>query len=76
MIIIFFEFQIDQGGLSLPTPDYYLNKTEDDEILTAPLMYMTQAGVLLGGDDNATRTQMKIVTELETTIATVGDCRS
>ena len=24
--------QIDQGGLSLPSRDYYLNKTDDDKV--------------------------------------------
>ena len=34
--------QMDQGGLTLPNRDYYLNKTDDDEILAAYLDYMTK----------------------------------
>lgn len=34
--------QIDQGGLTLPTIDNYLNKTEHEKVLTAYLDYMTK----------------------------------
>lgn len=33
---------MDQSGLTLPNRDYYLNKTENDEILVAYLDYMTK----------------------------------
>lgn len=33
--------QMDQGGLTLPNRDYYLNKTDNDEVLTAYLDFMT-----------------------------------
>lgn len=34
--------QMDQSGLTLPNRDYYINKTESDEILVAYLDYMTK----------------------------------
>ncbi len=34
--------QIDQGGLTLPNRDYYLNKTDTDEILVALSNYMVK----------------------------------
>ncbi|KAG1679571.1 Endothelin-converting enzyme [Nymphon striatum] len=61
--------QIDQGGLSLPSEHYYLNKSDDDPILNAYLEYMTTVGVLLGGDKNSTREKMKEVLNFETKIA-------
>ncbi|XP_076306637.1 M13 family metallopeptidase neprilysin 3 isoform X2 [Tachypleus tridentatus] len=63
--------QVDQGGLSLPTRDYYLNKTQDDEVLTAYLNYMTLVGVLLGGEENDTRRQFSEVIEFETKLANI-----
>lgn len=63
--------EIDQGGLTLPTRDYYLNKTSDDEVLSAFLKYMTQVGVLLGGEENATRAHMQKIIEFETKLASI-----
>lgn len=63
--------QIDQGGLTLPTRDYYLNKSDSDEVLQAYLKFMTQVGVLLGGEENATREQMKDVIEFEKRLANI-----
>ncbi|XP_067124089.1 endothelin-converting enzyme homolog isoform X3 [Centruroides vittatus] len=63
--------QVDQGGLGLPTKDYYINKTEDDPVLNAYLTYMTKVGVLLGGEENATRRQMKEVIKFETKLAMI-----
>ncbi|KAK9886551.1 hypothetical protein WA026_016825 [Henosepilachna vigintioctopunctata] len=40
--------QIDQSGLTLPTRENYLNKTEHAKVLEAYLDYMTKVGVLLG----------------------------
>ena len=37
--------QMDQSGLTLPNRDYYLNKTESDEILVAYLDYMTKVSI-------------------------------
>lgn len=37
---------MDQSGLTLPNRDYYINKTENDEILVAYLDYMTKVSVL------------------------------
>lgn len=63
--------QMDQSGLTLPNRDYYLNKTDKDEILNAYLDYMTKVGMLLNSsaDPNRTRSHMKDVIELETRIA-------
>ncbi|XP_021915643.1 endothelin-converting enzyme homolog isoform X4 [Zootermopsis nevadensis] len=63
--------QIDQGGLTLPTRDNYLNKTANEKILAAYLDYMTKIGVLLGGEENSTRAQMQGVIEFETQIAEI-----
>lgn len=63
--------QIDQGGLTLPTRDTYLNQTANDKILTAYLDYMTKVGVLLGGELNSTRVQMKAVIQFETRLAEI-----
>lgn len=63
--------QLDQGGLGLPTRDYYLNKSKDDEVLVAYLNYMTKVGVLLGGEENSTREQMEDVIEFETKLANI-----
>lgn len=41
--------QVDQSGLGLPSRDYYLNKTENEKVLTGYLNYMVQLGKLLGG---------------------------
>lgn len=37
-----FNFKIDQGGLTLPTADNYLNVTEHGKVLAAYLDYMTK----------------------------------
>lgn len=41
------------------------------KVLNAYLDYMTQVGVLLGGEENSTRQQMEQVLELEIKIANV-----
>lgn len=38
---------MDQSGLTLPNRDYYLNKTDSDEILVAYLDYMTKVCLIL-----------------------------
>lgn len=62
---------LQQGGFVMPR-DYYLNKTEDDEIIVAYLDYMVKVGVLLGGEENATRQQMLEVFRLEKEISKVS----
>ncbi|KAK1129755.1 hypothetical protein K0M31_019467 [Melipona bicolor] len=62
--------QIDQGGLTLPTIDNYLNVT-DHKVLAAYLEYMTKIGVLLGGEKNSTRKQMDGVIKFETELARI-----
>ncbi|XP_050526438.1 endothelin-converting enzyme homolog isoform X1 [Daktulosphaira vitifoliae] len=61
--------QIDEGGLTLPARDFYLNKTANQKLLDTYLDYMTTIGTLLGGEPNATRTQMKKVIEFEMRLA-------
>lgn len=65
--------QIDQGGLTLPTRDNYINKTtQHEKILNAYLDYMTKIGVLLGAkNENDTRRQMKEVIDFETRLAQI-----
>ncbi|XP_069117689.1 endothelin-converting enzyme homolog isoform X2 [Argopecten irradians] len=64
--------KVDQSGLGLPDRDYYLNKSiENDTVLTAYLEYMTQVGMLLGGEENSTRSQMIDVIMFETNLANI-----
>jgi neprilysin len=65
--------QIDQGGLTLPTRDNYINKTaQHEKILIAYHEYMTKVAILLGAtDENDTRRQMKEVIDFETRLAEI-----
>ncbi|XP_043785236.1 endothelin-converting enzyme homolog isoform X4 [Apis laboriosa] len=63
--------QIDQGGLTLPTVDDYLNITEHGKVLAAYLEYMTKIGELLGGEKNSTKKQMQDVIQFETKLARI-----
>ncbi|XP_077867473.1 endothelin-converting enzyme 1-like [Saccoglossus kowalevskii] len=63
--------QIDQSGLGLPNRDYYLNKNDSDPILTAYLEYMTTLTVLLGAEENETRSLMVEVLEFEKDLANI-----
>ncbi|KAI4454811.1 zinc metalloprotease family m13 neprilysin-related [Holotrichia oblita] len=63
--------QIDQSGLTLPTRQYYLNKTEHGKVIEAYLDYMIKVGVLLGGNLNETKTQMQAVLDFETRLANI-----
>ncbi|CAD7093917.1 unnamed protein product [Hermetia illucens] len=63
--------QIDQGGLTLPTRDNYLNRTVHEKVLNAYLDYMTKVAVLLGANETDARRQMSDVIEFETKIAEV-----
>lgn len=65
--------QIDQGGLTLPTRDNYINRTaQHEKILTAYLDYMTKIGILLGAEnENVTRKQMQDIIDFETNIAEI-----
>lgn len=65
--------QIDQGGLTLPTRDNYLNKTENEKVLVAYLDYMTKIGTLLGGEEASTRAQMQAVVDFETKLANITE---
>jgi endothelin-converting enzyme len=64
--------QLDQSGLILPTRDYYLNRTAHEKVIDAYLTYMVKVGVLLGGNESETRSQMEKVLEFETRIANVS----
>ncbi|KPM08141.1 endothelin-converting enzyme 2-like protein 2 [Sarcoptes scabiei] len=61
---------LQQSSFVMPR-DYYLNKTDDDEIMVAYLDFMTKIGVLLGGDETITRNQMKDVIAFERKIAEI-----
>lgn len=64
--------QVDQSGLGLPSRDYYLNRTQNEKVLTGYLDFMVQLGLLLGGQDEAsTRAQMQQVLDLETALANI-----
>ncbi|CAG0887730.1 unnamed protein product [Darwinula stevensoni] len=73
--------QIDQGGLSLPSRDYYLNKSiEVDDVLSALLEYMTRTGLLLQGPMQeeplealrlSLKDQMRAVIEFEILLANI-----
>ncbi|XP_059997177.1 endothelin-converting enzyme 1 isoform X4 [Lagenorhynchus albirostris] len=64
--------QVDQSGLGLPSRDYYLNKTENEKVLTGYLNYMVQLGKLLGGGDEDTiRPQMQQILDFETALANI-----
>lgn len=63
--------QIDQGGLTLPTRDNYLNKTAHEKVLAAYLDYMTRVCVLLGGNEETSNAQMSDVIEFETRLAEI-----
>lgn len=63
--------QIDQGGLTLPTRDNYLNKTEHKKILIAYLDYMTRVAVLLGANETDAKIQMQAVIDFETKLAEI-----
>ncbi|KAI1283087.1 Endothelin-converting enzyme 1 [Halotydeus destructor] len=63
--------QLDQGGLTLPNRDYYLNRTENQKILDAYLEFMAAIGELLGADFNETKEQMAQVIDFETRLANI-----
>ncbi|XP_037045655.1 neprilysin-3 isoform X2 [Bradysia coprophila] len=63
--------QIDQGGLTLPTRDNYLNKTAHAKVLSAYLDYMTRVVVLLGGNETDAKSQMNAVIDFETKLAEI-----
>lgn len=63
--------QIDQGGLSLPTRDNYINKTAHAKVLAAYLDYMVRVTVLLGANETDARLQMAAVVAFETRLAEI-----
>ncbi|XP_042336186.1 endothelin-converting enzyme 1 isoform X2 [Sceloporus undulatus] len=65
--------QIDQPGLGLPSRDFYLNKTQNEKVLTGYLDFMVELGMLVGGQDEAgTRRQMQELLDFETTLANIS----
>lgn len=62
--------QLDQGGLGLPSRDYYLNKTDKNAVIEAYLDYMIKIGELMGGTN--VEESMKDLLELERKIAIVS----
>lgn len=63
--------QIDQGGLSLPTRDNYINKTAHAKVLAAYLDYMVKVTVLLGANETDARAQMTAIIDFETKLAEI-----
>lgn len=63
--------QIDQGGLTLPTKENYLNKTAHEKILAAYLDYMVKVAVLLGANVTEATRQMQAVIDFETRLAEI-----
>ncbi|XP_068141142.1 neprilysin-3 isoform X1 [Drosophila tropicalis] len=64
--------QIDQGGLTLPTADYYNNKTDiHRKVLNEYIEYMTKVCVLLGGNETDARAQMIGVINFEKKLANI-----
>lgn len=63
--------QIDQGGLTLPTKENYLNKTAHAKILSAYLDYMVKVAVLLGANETEATLQMQGVIDFETKLAEI-----
>lgn len=61
---------LQQGSFIMPR-DYYLNKTDNDEVIIAYLDFMTKVGVLLGGDETTTHEQMKRVMEFERQVSKI-----
>lgn len=64
--------QLDQGGLSLPSRDYYLNKSADDEVLQAFKSFTVKVAVLLGGNESDVVKQVDDLLEFETRLAEVN----
>ncbi|KAK7068963.1 Endothelin-converting enzyme 2 [Halocaridina rubra] len=62
--------QFDQGGLTLQARDYYLNESEK-VVLDAYIDYIAKVGVLLGGEENATRIAAEGIVEIEKAIAVI-----
>ncbi|ALC49112.1 Nep3 [Drosophila busckii] len=64
--------QIDQGGLTLPTADYYNNKTDiHRKVLSEYIEYMTKVCVLLGANESDARLQMEAVINFEKKLANI-----
>ncbi|XP_066972387.1 endothelin-converting enzyme homolog isoform X3 [Macrobrachium rosenbergii] len=62
--------QFDQGGLTLPARNYYLNESEK-EVLNAYTDYIAKVAMLLGGEENVSRNAAKGIVEIETEIAVI-----
>lgn len=63
--------QIDQGGLSLPAREHYLNRTEHAKVLDAYLDYMQKVAVLLGANATEVRPQFERLVAFETRLAEI-----
>ncbi|EDW26543.1 GL13072 [Drosophila persimilis] len=64
--------QIDQGGLTLPTADYYNNKTDNHrKVLNEYIEYMTKVCVLLGANETDARAQMLGIINFEKKLANI-----
>ncbi|XP_037955581.1 neprilysin-3 [Teleopsis dalmanni] len=65
--------QIDQGGLTLPTPEYYNNKTDiHRKVLKGYIEYMTKVCILLGANENDAKIQMENIIAFEMELAKIS----
>ncbi|XP_045592012.1 endothelin-converting enzyme homolog isoform X2 [Procambarus clarkii] len=62
--------QFDQGGLTLPARNHYLNESEK-AVVDAYIEYITKVGVLLGGEEDATRQAATGILSIEHQLATI-----
>lgn len=63
--------QFDQGGIVLQKDQYLNHSIRTDKILRAYLKFMTDTGVLLGGERNETERHMEKVIQFEQSIAAI-----
>ena len=64
--------QLDQLGLALPSRDYYL-KPSSEQDLQAYQKYMTQMAILLGADPAVAKTELEDVVKFEINLANVSE---
>ncbi|XP_076035689.1 M13 family metallopeptidase neprilysin 3 isoform X2 [Oratosquilla oratoria] len=62
--------QFDQGGLVLPTRNFYLNETEKT-VLDAYIEFITKVGMLLKGEENRTREWARVIVDVEKRLAEI-----
>lgn len=63
--------QLDQGGLTLPSRDNYINRTEHSEILKSYSDYIEKVATLLDNSTLNVKEQVKSLIEFETRLAEI-----